>query len=249
MKIKLGQNFLIDHNIAQLEVNYADIKKDDVVLEVGPGKGILTNLLAKNVEKVIAVEIDKNLLESLKETLPSNVTLIHSDILKLDFENLPKFNKVVSNLPYQISSPITFKLLDYSFNLAILVYQKEFAERMIAKPGSKKYSRLSVNVYYKSECSLLRIISRNIFYPRPKIDSAIVKIVPRKTPSFFVENEEFFKNFVNVMFSHRRKKIKNIIKDNFGFNLNNKMYDDKRVDNLTPEEIGLLSDIVFKKKI
>ncbi len=249
MKIKLGQNFLIDQNIAQLEVNYTNIKKDDVVLEIGPGTGILTKLIAKKAKKVIAIEIDKNLLNSLKEILPSNVTLIHSDVLKLDFKNLPKFNKVVSNLPYQISSPITFKLLDYSFNLAILVYQKEFAERMIAKPGSKKYSRLSVNVYYKSECSLLRIVSRNIFYPRPKVDSAIVKIVPRKTPSFFVENEEFFKNFVNVMFSHRRKKIKNIIKDNFGFHLNNKMYDDNRVDNLTPEEIGFLSDIVFKKKI
>ncbi len=146
MKIKLGQNFLIDPNIAQLEVNYAEIKKDDVVFEVGPGKGILTNLLAKNVEKVIAVEIDKNLFESLKKTLPSNVTLIHSDVLKLDFENLPKFNKVISNLPYQISSPFTFKLLNYSFDLAVLVYQKEFAERIIAKPCSKKNSRISEKV-------------------------------------------------------------------------------------------------------
>jgi len=248
MKTKLGQNFLIDPNIAQLEVNYADIKKDDIVLEIGPGKGILTNLLAKNAKNVIAVEIDKNLFKSLKETLPSNVALIHSDVLKLDFENLPKFNKVVSNLPYQISSPITFKLLDYSFNLAILVYQKEFAERIVAKPGSKKYSRLSVNVYYKSECSLLRIVSKRVFYPMPKVDSAIVKLVPRKTPAFSVENEEFFKNFVNVLFSHRRKKIKNIIKDNFDCYLNNSLYDDKRVDNLNPEEIGFLSDNVFKKK-
>jgi len=248
MKIKLGQNFLIDPNIAQLEVIYADIKKDDVVLEVGPGKGILTNLLAKNAKNVIAVEIDKNLFKSLKETLPSNVTLIHSNVLKLDFENLPKFNKVVSNLPYQISSPFTFKLLDYSFNLAVLVYQKEFAERIIAKPGSKKYSRLSVNVYYKSECSLLRIVSKSVFYPIPKVDSAIIKLVPRKTPAFSVKNEEFFKDFVNVMFSHRRKKIKNIIKNKYDCYLNNSFYDDKRVDNLTPEEIGFLSDIVFKKK-
>ena len=231
MKTKLGQNFLIDPNIAQLEVDYADIKKDDIVLEVGPGRGILTNILAKSVEKVIAVEIDKNLLESLKETLPSNVTLIHSDVLKLDFENLPKFNKVVSNLPYQISSPFTFKLLDYSFDLAILAYQKEFAERIVAKPGSKKYSRLSVNVYYKSECSLLRIVSKSVFYPIPKVDSAIVKLVPRKTPAFCVENEKFFKDFVNVIFSHRRKKIKNIIKDKYDCHLNNSFYEDKRVDN------------------
>lgn len=249
MKTKLGQNFLIDPNTATLEVNYADIKKDDVVLEVGPGKGILTKLLAKNAEKVIAVEIDKSLVETLKDTLPSNVTLIHSDVLKLDFEKLPRFNKVVSNLPYQISSPFTFKLLDYSFDLAVLVYQKEFAQRMVAKPGSKTYSRLSVNVYYKAECSLLRIVSKNVFYPIPKVDSAIVKLVPRKVPAFNVENEEFFKSFVNVLFSHRRKKIRNIIKDKYGFYLTDNLYNDKRVDSLTPEEIGLLSDIVFKNKL
>ncbi len=249
MKTKLGQNFLIDPNTATLEVNYADIKKDDVVLEVGPGKGILTKLLAKNAEKVIAVEIDKSLVETLKDTLPSNVTLIHSDVLKLDFEKLPRFNKVVSNLPYQISSPFTFKLLDYSFDLAVLVYQKEFAQRMVAKPGSKTYSRLSVNVYYKAECSLLRIVSKNVFYPIPRVDSAIVKLVPRKVPAFNVENEEFFKSFVTVLFSHRRKKIRNIIKDKYGFYLTDNLYNDKRVDSLTPEEIGLLSDIVFKNKL
>jgi 16S rRNA (adenine1518-N6/adenine1519-N6)-dimethyltransferase len=249
MKAKLGQNFLVDPNTATLEVDYADIKKDDVVLEVGPGKGILTKLLAKNAKKVIAVEIDKNLVETLKDTLPSNVTLIHSDILKLDFEKLPRFNKVVSNLPYQISSPFTFKLLDYSFDSAILVYQKEFAQRMVAKPGSKTYSRLSVNVYYKAECSLLRIVSKNVFYPIPKVDSAVVKLVPRKIPAFCVKSEEFFKSFVNVLFSHRRKKIRNIIKDKYGFYLTDNLYNDKRVDSLTPEEIGLLSDIVFKNKL
>lgn len=248
MKTKFGQNFLIDPNIAQLEVNYADVKKNDIILEVGPGKGIITNILAKNVKKVIAIEIDKKLVESLKKNLPSNVNLINSDILKLDFEDLPKFNKVVSNLPYQISSPFTFKLLEYKFDLAVLVYQKEFAERIVAKPGSNKYSRLSVNVYYKSECIFLRTISKNAFYPVPKIDSAIVKLIPRITPAFSVENENFFKNFVNILFSHRRKKIKNIIKDKYCFYLNNSYFENKRVDNLSPEEIGLLSDIVFKKK-
>lgn len=247
MKVKLGQNFLIDPNIAKLEIEYADLKKSDVVLEVGPGKGILTNLLAKKVKRVIAVEIDERLIESLRETLPSNVILINSDVIKLNFENLPKFNKVVSNLPYQISSPFTFKILDYDFNLAILIYQKEFADRIIAKPGNKKYSRLSVNAYYKSDCSLLRIISKNVFFPIPKVDSAIVKLVPRKTPAFFVENEIFFKDFVKTLFSNRRKKIKNIIKNKFNYNLNNSYYGNKRVDILTPEEIGLLSDIVFKK--
>ncbi len=248
MKNKLGQNFLIDPNIANLEINYADIKKDDIVLEVGPGKGILTNLLAKKAEKVIAIEIDKDLFKSLKKSLPSNVTLINSDILKIDFKYLPKFNKVVSNLPYQISTPFTFKLLEYNFELAILVYQKEFAERIVANPGSKNYSRLSVNVYYNSNCSLLKIISKEVFYPMPKVDSAVVKFVPRKTPPFYVENEIFFKDFLKVIFSQRRKKIKNIIKSKYNLSLNHSYFDNKRVDNLTPKEIGLLSDIVFKKK-
>ena len=248
MKVKLGQNFLIDPNIAQLEIEYADLKKSDVVLEVGPGKGILTNLLAKKVNKVIAVEIDEKLIKSLKKILPSNVILINNDVIKLNFNNLPKFNKVVSNLPYQISSPFTFKILDYNFDLAILIYQKEFADRIVAKPGNKKYSRLSVNVYYKSECRLLRNISKNVFYPIPKVDSSIVKLVPRKTPAFFVENEIFFKDFVKTLFSNRRKKIKNIIKDKYSYNLKNSYYENKRVDNLTPEEIGIVSDIVFKKK-
>jgi 16S rRNA (adenine1518-N6/adenine1519-N6)-dimethyltransferase len=248
MKVKLGQNFLIDPNIAQLEIEYADLKKSDVVLEVGPGKGILTNLLAKKVNEVIAVEIDEKLIKSLKTILPSNVILIKNDVIKLNFENLPKFNKVVSNLPYQISSPFTFKILDYNFDLAILIYQKEFADRIIAKPGNKKYSRLSVNVYYKSKCRLLRTISKNVFYPIPKVDSAIVELVPRKTPAFLVENEIFFKDLVKTLFSNRRKKIKNIIKDKYSYNLNNSYYRNKRVDNLTPEEIGKLSDIIFKKK-
>jgi 16S rRNA (adenine1518-N6/adenine1519-N6)-dimethyltransferase len=248
MKTKLGQNFLIDPNIARLEINYADIKKDDIVLEVGPGKGILTNLLAKKAKKVIAIEIDKKISESLKKTLPSNVIIINCDVLKLNFKYLPEFNKVVSNLPYQISSPFTFKLLNHYFDLAILVYQKEFAERIIAKPGCKNYSRLSVNIYYKSECKLLRIISKNVFYPIPKVDSAIVKIIPRENPAFYVENELFFNNFVNVLFSNRRKKIKNIIKKKYSLSINSSYYENKRVDNLTPQEIGILSNIVYKKQ-
>ena len=248
MKSKLGQNFLIDENTARLEVEYADVTKDDVVLEVGPGRGILTKFLAEKAKKVIAVEIDKRLIENLENTLPNNVEIINKDILKIDFEKISSFNKVVSNLPYQISSPFTFKLLDYNFDLAVLIYQKEFAERMIAKSASKNYSRLSVNVYYKAECNLLKIVSKRVFNPVPKVDSAMVKLIPRKTPAFYVENEEFFKNFVNVLFSYRRKKIKNIIKDNYNLNLNNNIYNDKRVDVLSPEEIGVLSDIVFKEK-
>ena len=127
-----GQNFLIDVNVAYREVEYASINKEDIVLEIGPGKGILTNLISKKAKKVIAIEIDKYLYNYLKNTCPKNVELINSDVLELDFESLPRFNKIVSNLPFQISSPITFKILDYNFSKAVLIYQKEFADRMIA---------------------------------------------------------------------------------------------------------------------
>jgi len=159
---KIGQNFLIDKNIARREVDYANISKDDVVLEIGPGKGILTNFIAKKAKKVIGVEIDKYLFNNLKKCCPSNVELINADILKLDFESLPKFNKIVSNLPFQISSPVTFKIIDYNFSIAVLIYQKEFAQRMVGKAGSKHYSRLSVGVYYKAICEYLENVSKKV---------------------------------------------------------------------------------------
>ncbi|MCK4996374.1 MAG: ribosomal RNA small subunit methyltransferase A, partial [Thermoplasmatales archaeon] len=177
MKQKLGQNFLIDKRVAEQEVNYAGIENNDVVLEIGPGQGILTRLLAERAKRVIAIEIDKNLIGDLGSSLSENVELIHGDALKIDFETLPKFNKIVSNLPFQISSPITFKLLDYNFELAVLIYQKEFADRMIAAPDSKDYSRLSVGIYYKTKCELLETIPKTCFKPQPKVDSCAIRLI------------------------------------------------------------------------
>jgi len=253
MKSKeFGQNFLIDSNIAEREINYCNITKDDVVLEVGPGKGILTELLAKRAYKVIAIEIDEKLVANLKKYLPKNVVLIHSDVLNVDFETLPKFNKIVSNLPYKISSPITFKFLQYDFNKAVLIYQKEFAYRMIAKVGSKNYSRLSVGVYYKSMCEIIETIPRTSFDPQPKVDSCIVTLSPRKTNPFNVSDEKFFFNLTRELFNHRRKKIKNIFKKIYGVENGELPFMDKRVEELTPEHIGKLSnnllEIQFNKK-
>ncbi|UCH71899.1 MAG: ribosomal RNA small subunit methyltransferase A, partial [Thermoplasmatales archaeon] len=160
---KLGQNFLIDEKTAEREVEYAQIKKDDIVLEIGPGKGILTKLLARKAKEVIAIEIEERFIKKLKDVLPHNVELIQGDALKIDFEKLPKFNKIVSNLPFQISSPITFKFLEYDFSSAVLIYQKEFADRMIAKPGNKNYSRLSIGIYYKANCKLLETVPKIYF--------------------------------------------------------------------------------------
>ena len=246
MKPKFGQNFLIDKNIANREVEYGEIKKNDIVLEIGPGKGILTELLAEKAKKVIAIEIDKNLFNRLDKKLPKNVELINADVLNIDFNNLPKFNKIVANLPFEISSPITFKLLDYSFEQAILIYQKEFAERMIALPGSKNYSRLTVNLYYKAFCEILEIVPKTSFFPQPKIDSCIVSIIPLKQPLFEIKNEKYFKDLVKKIFSYRRKKIKTILKNKK--NLDNIPYLDQRIEELSPEQIAELSNILYERK-
>lgn len=249
MRAKLGQNFLIDKNIAELEVRYADISKKDVVLEIGPGNGVLTKILAEKAKQVIAVEFDKKLFENLKRDLPDNVQLINEDAVKTNFNKLPKFNKIVSNLPFQISSPITFKILDYDLDVAVLIYQKEFADRLIAKPGSRSYSRLTVNVYYKAECELLRKIPRTCFYPVPKVDSAMVKIVKRKTPPFVVSSEDFFFCLTKELFMYRRKKIKTILNSFLKLNIDDVPYAEKRVEELSPEKIGMLSNFLYTREV
>jgi 16S rRNA (adenine1518-N6/adenine1519-N6)-dimethyltransferase len=247
MSQKLGQNFLIDSNVAKREIKYADIKHNDIVLEIGPGKGILTKLLANSAKKVIAIEIDKSLIDRLKKTIPDNVEIIHGDCLKIDFKILPKFNKIVSNLPFQISSPITFKFLEHDFKLAVLIYQKEFADRMIAKAGSKDYSRLSVGIYYKTKCELLETIPKTCFRPQPKVDSCIIRLAPIKTPPFKVFNEIFFQNMTKNLFNNRRKKIKNTLEKNYGISFDEIPYLDKRIEDLTPEQIGELSNILYER--
>jgi len=246
MKKNLGQNFLVDKNIAELEVKQANIKNNDIVLEIGPGLGILTKFLAEKAKRVIAVEIDENLINDLRKILPENVDLIHEDVIKIDFETLPKFNKIVSNLPFHISSPITFKILDYDFELAILIYQKEFADRLIVLPGSKNYSRLSVGVYYKSRCYFLRTIPKTCFKPVPKVDSSMVKIIPRQFPPFVINNEKFFFNLTKYLFNYRRKKIRSILNSLYNLDLKNVPYLENRVEELLPSQIGELSDILSK---
>ena len=242
MKKKLGQNFLIDKKVAEREINYADIKHNDIVLEIGPGRGILTNIISKKAKKVIAIELDKKLLDDLKNNVDKNVELLHADILNVDFSKLPRFNKIVSNLPFQISSPLTFKIFKYNFELAIFIYQKEFAERMIATVGNKSYSRLSVNIYYRSICEILEYVPKTCFDPEPKIDSCIVKIIPRKNPPFEVYNEKLLFDIINLLFIHRRKKIITILDKKFKKYIEKLPYIDKRVEELTPEQIGKLTN-------
>ena len=169
-KKRLGQNFTVNSDILQRLVSYASLTENDVVLEVGAGFGFLTQLLSKECEKVIAVEIDPRLVSFLRKHLHSlqNLELIEGDILKL---SLPHFNKVVSTPPYSISSPLLFRLLENKFDFAVLILQKEFAERLAASVGTKEYGRLTVTIYYRTDVELLDVVPRTMFYPPPDVDS------------------------------------------------------------------------------
>ncbi len=254
----LGQNYLIDKNKRNQIIGFGDVDKNDVVLEIGTGIGTLTIELAKKAKKVIAIEQDENickiLAKRLKDEKIDNVELINDDALKVDF---PKFNKIISNLPYQISSPITFKFLEYDFDLAILMYQKEFADRMNGEVGSKNYSRLSAMLYFKCNVETLTNVSAESFIPKPKIDSTVIKMTPKENK---ISDDDFkiYSNFTKALFQHRNKKIKNALIDSRHIisNIDKKIlkkrlngieddelneYLSKRVVELTPEEILFLS--------
>ena len=241
---RYGQHFLIDLSVARREVTYAQITKNDVILEIGPGKGIITRLLAQKAQQVIAIEIDQHLVDRLQTSLPSNVTLVTGDAVQIDFQELPRFTKIVSNLPFQISSPITFKLLSCSFSKAVLIYQKDFAERLVATPGTKQYSRLTVGVSYKARCRILEDVPRSCFSPPPSIDSSIVELILLKKPRFRVDNESFFFELTKQLFTHRRKKIRSTIKSHYG-DIKQLPYLDLRVEQLSPEQIGEFSSALY----
>lgn len=207
-----GQNYLIDSDILRKIVDYADLSKNDTVLEIGAGIGTLTIPLAENAGKVIAIEQDQKIASILEKRLSelgiSNVEILPEDATKIDFS---PFNKVVSNLPYKISSPITFKLLKYDFDFAILMYQLEFAQRMVAKPGESNYSRLSLMLYFCADIEMLFEVSKHAFFPNPKISSAVIKLIPNKK----AEIDEFFIKTSRALFQHKKKKARNALFDSF----------------------------------
>lgn len=209
----LGQNYLIDKNKRDQIINFGNIDKNDVILEIGTGIGTLTIELAKKARKVIAIEQDSKicgiLAKRIEDEKIDNVELINDDALNVEF---PKFNKIISNLPYQISSPITFKFLDYDFDLAILMYQKEFADRMNGEVGTKNYSRLSAMLYFKCNVEKLTDVSQESFIPKPKIDSSVVRLTPKETR---ISDEDFnvYSKFTKALFQHRNKKIRNALID------------------------------------
>lgn len=206
-----GQNYLIDENIRRKIVEKANLSPNDTLLEIGAGIGTLTIPLAQNAGKVIAVEQDKRIADFLEDRLDemgiSNVKIMKADAIKMNF---PKFNKIVSNLPYKISSPITFKFLEYDFDFALLMYQLEFANRMVAKPGASNYSRLSLMMHYCANVDKLFEVSNHCFFPEPKVSSAVIKLTPKKA-----DVDEFLIKTSRALFQHKNKKVKNALLDSF----------------------------------
>lgn len=202
---RLGQHFLTNTRVAERQVAYANLTEDDVVLEIGPGNGVLTKIIAQRA-RVVAIEIDTTFIERLSRI--DNVVVINQDVMKVDLGTIG-FNKVISNIPYHISSPITFRLLKHRFVLGILMYQQEFAKRLVASTGTNDYSRLTVMASFRADLSILEHVSRESFQPQPRVDSSIVKIVP--IGARFHVNEILFDEVVRALFSYRRKTVKNAL--------------------------------------
>jgi 16S rRNA (adenine1518-N6/adenine1519-N6)-dimethyltransferase len=219
-KKSLGQHFLVDSNILNKVIRTAQIGKEDVVLEVGPGSGEMTLALARLAKKVIAIEIDPKLVAILKRKVEDypNVEVAQNDILKVDFKHFFKRErrpiKVVANLPYQISTPLLFRFVESkeAFSTFTLTLQKEVAERMVAFPGRKEYGPLSIFIQMFSDVSICFFIKRSAFFPRPKVDSAVVHMVWKEKPMVERQDEEWFRKVVKACFSYRRKTLMNALK-------------------------------------
>jgi len=207
----LGQSFLVNPAIARRIVESANLDSDTTVLEIGGGLGMLSEKLAECASRVYIVEIDKKLVEALREILGnySNVDIIQGDALTID---LPEVDRVVSNLPYSISSPITFRLLEEAkFKYAILMYQSEFAQRMVAEPGSSNYSRLSVDIQYLARIQEIMNVPATDFYPVPAVDSKVVRVEVRKEGPFAKDKYILFW-FVHGIYSYPNKVLRKALR-------------------------------------
>jgi 16S rRNA (adenine1518-N6/adenine1519-N6)-dimethyltransferase len=235
---RLGQYFLIDDRVATRMVEYAAVGGSDVVLEIGAGVGSLTEKLDRTAKKVYAVEKDSDLCELLREhygSKTSKTEILEGDFMKIE---LPAFNKVVASIPFLLSSPLTYKLLLHQagFGIAVLLYQKEFAQKLIAKPRSDLYGRLSVIAQALAAIELLEIVHRDAFYPPSPVKTAIVRL-KQKEPAAEqrVEDKMKFFEFVTAAFDQRRKKMRTIFKKQLPESLTLAELE-KRPEELSPEE-------------
>jgi 16S rRNA (adenine1518-N6/adenine1519-N6)-dimethyltransferase len=216
-KKSLGQHFLIDHNITRKIVALAEISSGDLIVEIGPGIGELTEALLKQGAKVLAIEMDADLVRPLEERFSAcpDFTLVVGDALRYSYQTIARPFKVVANLPYNISTPILFCLLEERSHISkmVLMLQKEVAERLAAQAGSKNYGALSVMFQLWADVKIAFLVSATCFRPQPLVSSAVIHVTPRKTAKVPILNEPFFEKVVRGAFSHRRKFLLNTLTD------------------------------------
>ena len=265
---RLGQSFLEDRNVINKIINISNIQEDDTVVEIGAGVGIMTELIAEKVRKVIALDIDPRMVGILRERLAGyhQVDVIKGDVLKYDFssvghELLSRKIKVIGNIPYNISSQILFHLLAYRQHISsmILMFQKELADRLIASPGTKEYGIPTVLVSMYTECFREMVIPRSCFYPEPKVTSTVMKIIIREKPLMDLNDHDFFVKIVKIAFSKRRKTLLNNLRSSplLGYSerevvtaLKKSGIDGvRRGETLTAEELGKLSNALYSREI
>jgi len=266
-KKSLGQNFLIDTNILNRIVDHAQLTESSAAIEVGPGIGALTEQLARRSKKVMAFEIDQRLLPILADTLSPypNVKVIHQDILKADVqqyidEELAEMDDimVVANLPYYVTTPILMKLIEERLPIRGIVgmLQKEVADRLAAKPGTKEYGSLSIAVQYYTVAETVMIVPKTVFIPQPNVDSAVIRLTIREEPAVIVKDETFFFQVTRASFAQRRKTILNNLTSQLPNGKQNKEHiisalkevgidESRRGETLSIEEFGRLSDALY----
>ena len=265
---KFGQNFLIDTHVLDKIIRAAEITKEDMVLEIGPGIGTMTQYLAEAAGKVIAVEIDRNLIPILSETLSmyDNVRIINEDVLKLDIrklaeeENQGRPIKVVANLPYYITTPIIMGLFEGQVpveSITVMV-QKEVADRMQTGPGSKDYGALSLAVQYYAKPYIVANVPPNCFMPRPKVGSAVIRLTRHDTPPVQVKDEGLMFEIIRASFNQRRKTLANGLNNSSRLSYPQEVIAEAveklgkgpsiRGEALTLEEFARLSDILSESR-
>ncbi len=263
---KYGQNFLIDSHVLDKIIGSAGITKDDLVLEIGPGIGTMTQFLCEAAGKVLAVEIDDRLIPVLAETLAEydNVTVINNDILKMDFNEIAnKYNdgkpvKVVANLPYYITTPIVMGLFESGAPLEsiTIMIQKEVADRMRAEPGGKDYGALSLAVQYYSQPEIVAVVPPNCFMPRPGVSSEVIKLTYLHEKPIKVNDEKYMFDVIRAAFNQRRKTLVNALGNAAKLSVSkdtvkealSKMGLDERIrgEALSLEQFAIISDLLKK---
>ena len=261
---KYGQNFLIDTHVLEKIIRAAEITGDDFVMEIGPGIGTMTQYLCENAREVLAVEIDRNLLPVLQETLSDyqNVTVLNEDILKMDIGRIAEeYNggkpiKVVANLPYYITTPIIMELFESHVPLerVTVMVQKEVADRMQAGPGTKEYGALSLAVQYYAEAEIAANVPQNCFMPRPNVGSAVIRLICHKENPVKVLDEKFMFRLIRASFNQRRKTLQNGLCNDMGLSLKKEDVRDAleqmglplevRGERLSLQEFAKLSDLL-----